>query len=149
MPETRKYLRFFPRPGKKASVTIGEPITHRILPLVDRWKALAGREGGRLGVGGEWDPQRSLSHIPTEKRKELGFSKVVPDAASVVDEAYREQPTRLERWRGRVAGGEEERMRIEICDVLTEEMRRLGVSVEEEEGKAGNAWRNAVKNDGS
>jgi monolysocardiolipin acyltransferase len=39
MPETRGWPRPVPRKGGNVSITIGEPLTSRIKPLVEEWKA--------------------------------------------------------------------------------------------------------------
>ncbi len=145
MPETRKYLRPFPRPGKSASITIGQPITHLLEPLVERWKAMSRSEKRSIGIGGEWGKGggEGVGHVFAEHRKERN----VPNAMEVVGKAMRE-PDRMERAHGGLAGGEEKKLRIEICDVLTEELQRLGLGVEEKEGKDRREWRNAVGMDG-
>lgn len=56
MNEYRGFPRFIPRPGGRLSMTIGEPITAKIQPLVDRWRDLAAAEKGSLGIGGGWHP---------------------------------------------------------------------------------------------
>ena len=54
MPEDRKFPRFLPRPGARISITIGEPLTSRIQPLIDDWRNIAEKEVGPVGIGGEW-----------------------------------------------------------------------------------------------
>lgn len=39
MPETRGWPRFLPRLGAEIDVVFGEPITHRVRPLLDRYVA--------------------------------------------------------------------------------------------------------------
>jgi hypothetical protein len=109
------------------------------------------RERCLVGIGGEWkaggdgDGSGSVSgsgvgHVVAEKRKEMD----VPNAEEVVRNADMRQPKRRERGEGGLAGGEEEKLRIKICDVLSDELKRLGRGVEEKEGKDGREWRNAV-----
>lgn len=108
MPETRTFPRFFPRFGARISITIGQPITSKIQPLVDRWRDIASQEGGTVGIGGDWDPEGNS--VGGDKQREV-------------------------RSRGDLAGGKEEETRIKITDVLQEEVRLLGEEVERREGR--------------
>jgi monolysocardiolipin acyltransferase len=139
MPDTRKYLRFLPRPGKKISITIGDPITSKIEPLVNEWKRLAALEkrGGKsLGVGGEWSGA-------TEK-----VLSGIRDAETRVSVAAALSPERRERGMGKIAEGREVLVRKHICGVLSHELAALGRGVEEREGKDKDEWRNAVRRQG-
>jgi len=134
MPDTRKYLRFLPRPGKRISITIGNPITDKIAPLVDEWRRVADSTPGRLGLGGSWSGKESIESV-------LGS---IQDAQTKVDLAAI-NPERKERSRGTIGGGKEESVRKEICQVLTDELASMGRRIEEREGKDKKAWRNAVR----
>ncbi len=142
MPDTRKYLRFFPRPGKSASITVGDPITQRLVPHVKRWRGIvAGQSHDRsLGIGGDWGAEGWTSHVLAEHRRERRPS---PDPETVVRQA-RSQAERTRREKGDIAGGEEERIRIAMCDVMYDELSTLGRAVEAKEGKDRRPWRNAV-----
>lgn len=111
MNEYRGFPRPIPRPGGKVSVTIGESISHKIQPLVDRWRAIAAAEKGDLGVGGEW--------------------KAADGEARVVEDLRQREV----RSRGLLAGSKEEAIRIEITAAIQEEVRKLGERVESEEGR--------------
>jgi monolysocardiolipin acyltransferase len=134
MPDTRKYLRFLPRPGKRISITIGDPITNKIAPLVDEWRRVARSTPGRLGVGGSWSGKEGIETA-------LGS---IQDAQTKIDLAAI-NPERKERSRGTIGGGKEESIRIKICQVLTDELVSIGNRIEKREGKDKRAWRNAVK----
>ena len=134
MPDTRKYLRFLPRPGKRISITIGNPITDKIAPLVDEWRRVADSTPGRLGLGGSWSGKESIESV-------LGS---IQDAQTKVDLAAI-NPERKERSRGTIGGGKEESVRKEICQVLTDELASMGRRIEEREGKDKKPWRNAVR----
>lgn len=116
MNEYRGFPRLVPRPGAKVSVTIGEPITSKIQPLVDRWRDLAAAEKGTLGIGGEW--QSDQTHMPPGREVE-----------------GEEARQRNVRGQGQLAGGQEEQVRKEIVAVLQEEVARLGERVEAKEGR--------------
>ncbi|KAH8084822.1 hypothetical protein HD553DRAFT_36714 [Filobasidium floriforme] len=137
MPDTRKYLRFLPRPGKRISITIGDPITDKISPLVDEWRRLARVGPGKLGVGGAWSGNERIE-------ASLG---AVKDAKTKVDLAS-SNPERRERASGQVADGREVSVRKQICQVLTDELTAMGMHIEAEEGKDKNPWRNAVRREG-
>lgn len=134
MPDTRKYLRFLPRPGKRISITIGDPITNKISPLVDEWRRSAKVGPGRLGVGGAWSGteriEASLSAVKDAKTK--------VDVASV-------NPERQERASGKFADGRDESVRKRLCQVLMDELTEMGVRIEAQEGKDKAPWRNAVR----
>jgi monolysocardiolipin acyltransferase len=137
MPDTRKYLRFLPRPGKRISITIGDPITDKISPLVDEWRRLAKVGPGKLGVGGAWSGNERIE-------ASLG---AVKDAKTKVDLAS-SNPERRERASGQVAEGREVSVRKQICQVLTDELTAMGMRIEAREGKDKNPWRNAVRREG-
>jgi hypothetical protein len=134
MPDTRKYLRFLPRLGKQISITIGDPITDKISPLVDEWRRMVGVEPGKLGVGGAWREndriEASLGDIKDAKTK--------IDLASI-------NPERQQRASGKVAEGREESVRKRLCQLLMDELAEMGTRVETREGKDKNAWRNAER----
>jgi len=134
MPDTRKYLRFLPRPGKRISITIGDPITHKVSPLVDEWRRLAGIGPGKLGVGGSWGGTERIE-------ASLG---AVKDAKTKVDLAS-VNPERQERASGKVAEGKEESVRKRLSQLLMDELTEMGVRIEAKEGKDKAAWRNAVR----
>ncbi|KAK4683821.1 monolysocardiolipin acyltransferase, partial [Tremellales sp. Uapishka_1] len=112
MNERRKFPRFIPRSGAKISITVGEPITETIRPLVESWKKLAASQRGSVGVGGEW-------------ARETEDSVTSPRAG---DE-------RQARELGEVGDGKEKEIRIKICEILQESVRQLGVKVEQREGR--------------
>jgi hypothetical protein len=136
MPDTRKYLRFLPRPGKRISITIGAPISNKIAPLVDEWRRVAESTPGRLGVGGSWSGKEGIETVLAS----------IQDAQTKVDLAAI-NPERKERSRGTIGGGKEESVRIKICQILTDELTTMGRRIEEREGKDKKAWRNAVRRD--
>jgi hypothetical protein len=139
MPDTRKYLRFLPRPGKSVSITVGAPITSKILPLVEEWRKVA-QTTGNPGVGGKWSPSARRNSFD---EGEDALSSI-QDARTRVDVAA----TNPERQaRARSLDGEE-RVRIEICDLLYKELQEMGIAVEKAEGKDKRPWRTAVSIDG-
>jgi monolysocardiolipin acyltransferase len=95
-------------------MTIGEPISAKIQPLVDRWRETAAAEKGTLGIGGDWLAADQLSQ------------------GQRVEEDSRQ---RAIRGKGQLAGGAEEEIRKEIVAVLQEEVRKLGDRVERREGR--------------
>jgi monolysocardiolipin acyltransferase len=99
-------------------MTIGEPITHKIQPLVDRWRELAAEEKGTLGVGGDWHPDE----------KDAGGL----DLGGRVQEDSRQREV---RGSGQLAQGREEEVRKQIVAILQEEVRKLGERVERKEGR--------------
>lgn len=112
MNETRKFPRFLPRPGARISVTFGKPLTSTIEPLVSSWKEMAASEPGEAGIGGEWGAN-SVMH----------FRDVEADEEKFV------------RGRGELYGEREKQMRIDIVAKLQEGVRKLGLEVEEQEGR--------------
>jgi hypothetical protein len=142
MPDTRKYLRFLPRPGKSVSITIGQPITSKILPLVEGWKHLA-KNSGNPGVGGKWS-QSARSNVFDDDAIALNSIK---DAQTKVNVAA-QNPERQARSTGLSSNGEERRIRISICDLLYKEIQDMGIKVEQQEGKDKRPWRTAVSIDG-
>lgn len=99
-------------------MTIGEPITHKIQPLVDRWRELAAEEKGTLGVGGDWHPDE----------KDAGGL----DHGGRVQEDSRQREV---RGSGQLAQGQEEEVRKQIVAILQDEVRKLGERVERKEGR--------------
>ncbi|KAJ9102349.1 hypothetical protein QFC21_002749 [Naganishia friedmannii] len=142
MPDTRKYLRFLPRPGKSVSITIGQPITSKILPLVEGWKQLA-QNSGNPGVGGKWS-QRARSNVQDDDALAL---RSIKDAQTKVNVAA-QNPERRARSTGLSSNGEEQRIRISICDLLYKVIQDMGIKVEQQEGKDKRPWRTAVSIDG-
>lgn len=141
MPDTRKYLRFLPRPGKSVSITVGEPITSKILPLVEQWRRTA-QSAGNPGVGGKWSPSARRNSYD---EGEYALT-TIKDAQTKVDLAAL-NPERQARSMGQL-GSEEKRVRIEISDLLYKEVQQMGIKVEELEGKDKRPWRTAVSIDG-
>lgn len=139
MPDTRKYLRFLPRPGKSVSITVGSPITSKILPLVEEWRRIA-QTSGSPGLGGKWSASARRNSFD-EGEDAL---TTIRDAQTRVNVAAT-NPERQARARG-LAG--EERVRIEICDLLYKELQSMGIEVEKAEGKDKRPWRTAVSIDG-
>lgn len=111
MNEYRTYPRSIPRPGGRLSMTIGEPITAKIQPLVDRWRDIQASEKGTLGLGGEWKAESGEANPQEDKRQ------------------------RTVRGQGRLADGREEEIRKQIVAILQEEVRKLGERVEAREGR--------------
>jgi monolysocardiolipin acyltransferase len=111
MNESRKFPRLVPRTGANISLTVGQPLTSRIQPLVDEWRALAAKEDGTLGLGGEWKPDSG-------------------EATSQEDAKQRQA-----RGSGNLASGREQQVRVKITEILQEAVRSLGEEVEREEGK--------------
>ena len=108
MPETRTFPRWLPRRGGKVTITFGRPITDRIKPLIDEWRRVAEAQRGTVGLGGEWEKEGESPSGEEQKK--------VRDA-------------------GRLANGEERSLRVRICEVIQESVRKLGESVEREEGR--------------
>lgn len=142
MPDTRKYLRFLPRPGKSVSITVGQPITSKILPLVESWRQIA-QISGNPGVGGKWSASARRN---TFDEGEYALT-TIKDAQAKVNLAA-QNPERQARSMGQLGNGEEERVRIKICDLLYKEVQAMGIKVEEQEGKDKRPWRTAVSIDG-
>lgn len=124
MNEYRGFPRLFPRPGGRVSVTIGDPITDKIRPLVDRWRDLASREVGTLGIGGEWTSSES---DPPNGGSRSSLDPTVREAE--------DSRQRIIRGSGGLAGGEEESVRKDIVALLQEEVAKLGQRVEAKEGR--------------
>ncbi|GHJ87512.1 hypothetical protein NliqN6_3914 [Naganishia liquefaciens] len=139
MPDTRKYLRFLPRPGKSVSITVGSPITSKILPLVEEWRRIA-QTRGSPGVGGKWSASARRNSFDEDENA----LTTIRDAQTRVQVASR-NPERQARALG-LEG--EERVRIEICDLLYKELQGMGIEVEKAEGKDKRPWRTAVSIDG-
>ena len=108
MPETRGWPRFLPRLGARISITIGQSLTPMIRPLVTEWRKVAETQAGTVGIGGQWKEEDGSP--PSEHQRRT-------------------------RDQGVLADGKEKEMRIKICEVLQESVRKLGVAVEEEEGR--------------
>jgi monolysocardiolipin acyltransferase len=124
MNEYRGFPRPIPRPGGRVSVTIGESISDKIQPLVERWRAIAAQEKGDLGVGGEWrGTDASLTSTGSG-------SATGREAEEAEDRRQRDV-----RSRGILAGSKEEAIRIEITAAIQEEVRKLGERVESAEGR--------------
>ncbi|WWC61124.1 uncharacterized protein I303_103703 [Kwoniella dejecticola CBS 10117] len=117
--ERRGWPKPVPRPGAKISITVGQPLTSRIEPLVKAWRELADREVGTVGVGGEWKQEPH-----NEDRV-----NVVSNLGNV-GEVQREI-----RSRGDLSEGKERDVRIKITEMLQEGLAQLGKTVEEKEGR--------------
>jgi monolysocardiolipin acyltransferase len=116
MDERRGYPRPIPRPGASVSITVGSPLTPRISPLVDSWRAATkqlGRPPGEAGAAGA-----------------VGASGCIGEVGSGNGDW-------AARANGEHPGGKEaeESMRIKICEILQEGVRELGESVERKEGR--------------
>jgi monolysocardiolipin acyltransferase len=94
-------------------MTVGEPITDKIQPLVDQWRDIVASEKGSLGVGGDW----------------------LPESGQSADGAEEDRRQRQVRGEGRLADGREQEIRQQIVSILQEEVRKLGERVEEKEGR--------------
>lgn len=118
MPETRGFPRFVPRTGARISITVGEPLTTQIQPLVDKWRGLARQESGTVGVGGKWEAEGNSP--PGEKQRDI-------------------------RESGYLSEGQEEAVRIQITSALQDGLQKLGQSVEEAEGRiASGEWCHSI-----
>lgn len=118
-----------PRPGASISITVGQPITDRIKPLVDEWRRIVASEKGALGVGGEWGTPASGAALPgSERSPELKSGEV----AQAETGAFQQQMTRSA---GELADGRERSVRIRITEAIQEAVRQLGEQVEREEGR--------------
>lgn len=137
MPNTRKYFRGFPRPGARISVTVGQPIEHKVIPMIKEWRRLWRRSAGDTqdakGFGGKWGNVETSEDLPSsaeekvEALKQLQPMRQMRQEAGLTDEA----------------GRSEADLRIRICDVLYKELEQMGLQIEAEEGKDKRAWRNA------
>ncbi|GFZ46115.1 hypothetical protein JCM24511_04361 [Saitozyma sp. JCM 24511] len=118
MDERRGFPRPIPRPGASVSITVGSPLTPRVSPLIDSWRAAAkqlGRPPGEAGAAGA-----------------VGASGASGEGGSGGGD-----------WAARASGDHdhpggkeaEESMRIKICEILQEGVRELGESVERKEGR--------------
>ena len=102
MPEDRRFPRIVPRPGARLSITIGQPVTSRIKPLVDDWRSAAGREPGTAGVGGEWTAgegqrhERSRGILADGKEREIRLK-----ICEMVQNSVRELGEKVEKNEGR------------------------------------------------
>ncbi|OCF35450.1 monolysocardiolipin acyltransferase [Kwoniella heveanensis BCC8398] len=112
MDERRGWPRPIPRPGAKISITVGQPLTSQIEPLVKSWREMAEKQVGTVGVGGDWNQESKDDH-----------------PGPVGDEQ------REVRGRGDLAEGRERDVRVKICDLLQEGVRKLGEDVERKEGR--------------
>ncbi|AFR93323.2 monolysocardiolipin acyltransferase [Cryptococcus neoformans C23] len=110
MPETRGFPRFVPRPGANISITVGQPLTSQIQPLVKAWKDMASEEKGTLGIGGEWEQKVKGEGLAGQQQREV-------------------------RNKGQLIHGREKEVRIKIVEALQEGMRKLGQDVERREGR--------------
>ncbi|ODO10724.1 hypothetical protein I350_01321 [Cryptococcus amylolentus CBS 6273] len=110
MNETRGSPRFIPRPGAKISITVGQPLTAEIQPLVDQWRQMAHQEAGTLGIGGQWSQDADHTGPAGDQQREI-------------------------RGKGDLIDGKEEEVRIKIVEALQEGLRKLGQEVESAEGR--------------
>lgn len=108
MPEPRNWPRPVPRFGGEVSITVGQPLTATIQPLVDEWRELAKAQRGKVGIGGDWQEQQQS---PSGSHQ------------------------RAVRAAGDLADGREREMRIRICDALQAGVGALGEQVERDEGR--------------
>jgi len=106
MPEDRKFPRFVPRRGDRLSVTIGQPITSSIKPLVDDWRDIAAREPGTAGMGGEWTAregqrlERSRGDLADGQEREVRVK-----ICDLLQDKVRELGEKVEREEGRFERG--------------------------------------------
>ncbi|WVW83088.1 hypothetical protein I302_105106 [Kwoniella bestiolae CBS 10118] len=114
--ERRGWPKPIPRPGAKISITVGQPLTSQIEPLVKAWRALADKEIGTIGVGGDWK-QEAVRNTDT-------------DTLGHVGDVQREM-----RSRGELSEGKEKEMRIKITELLQQGVSDLGREVEAKEGR--------------
>ncbi|EIW69692.1 hypothetical protein TREMEDRAFT_68819 [Tremella mesenterica DSM 1558] len=99
MPETRTWPRLFPRKGGKLSVTIGQPITHLIRPLVEEWQNVSRSSSGPLGIGGDWNREKGLMAGGREQEIRIRITAILQEQ---VEKLGRE----VERLEGRFESGE-------------------------------------------
>ena len=106
MPETRGFPRFLPRPGARIRITIGQPLTSQIKPLVDDWRGLAAKESGSAGVGGEWTGgeaqrlERSRGELADGRERDIRVR-----ICEVLQDAVRQLGERVESDEGRFDKG--------------------------------------------
>ncbi|WVR05231.1 hypothetical protein IAU60_002243 [Kwoniella sp. DSM 27419] len=112
MDERRGWPRPVPRPGAKISITVGQPLTSQIEPLVQSWREMAEKERGTVGLGGEWKSEPSEMALDVEGELQ-----------------------RTVRSRGQLSDGKEEQVRINIVDLLQQGVQKLGQEVERKEGR--------------
>ncbi|WWD15915.1 hypothetical protein CI109_100339 [Kwoniella shandongensis] len=110
MPEPRNRPRFIPRPGAKLSITVGQPLTSAIEPLVSSWREMAEKESGTLGVGGDWEQGSQGTGLVGDAQREV-------------------------RGKGELIDGREQQVRMKIVDVLQQGVAKLGEEVERREGR--------------
>ena len=96
-------------------MTVGQPITEKIRPLVEEWQRTTRALGTTAGVGGEWEPANGPG-----------------ETASLASEG---EKTREVRGAGELAGGAEQQLRMRITALIQEEVAKLGREVEEREGR--------------
>ncbi len=106
MPENRRFPRFIPRPGARISITIGQPLTSKIKPLVDDWRGIAEKEPGSAGIGGEWTAgegqRQERSRGDLADGKEIEVRKKI---CEMLQEGVRDLGERVERDEGRFEKG--------------------------------------------
>ena len=106
MPEPRGFPRFLPRPGARLSITIGQPLTSKIKPLVDDWRDLAAKEPGSAGLGGEWTGgeaqrvERSRGELADGRERDVRVK-----ICEVLQDAVRQLGERVETDEGRFDTG--------------------------------------------
>ena len=126
MPETRGWPRPLPRLGAKLSVTIGNPITDKIKPLVKAWRDIASKQRGAVGMGGEWG---------TDPKSPSPVSSQASPSPKSGDGSIGGFGQRVIRSEGDLADGSERDIRIKICEILQKAVQELGEEVEKDEGR--------------
>jgi monolysocardiolipin acyltransferase len=113
MPEPRKFLKFLPRPGANVHITIGEPLTAAIEPLVSEWRRLAAEQPAAVGVGGEWEHESKREArgkgIVADGREEavrLRICNLLQDTLQAMGETRERAEGKFDRpqWTNSVAG---------------------------------------------
>ncbi|WWD01391.1 hypothetical protein V866_008335 [Kwoniella sp. B9012] len=112
--ERRGWPKPIPRPGAKISITVGQPLTSQIEPLVKAWRALADKEVGTVGVGGDW------------KQEQIKDTDTLGHVGDVQKEI---------RSKGALSDGREKEVRIKITELLQQGVSDLGREVEAKEGR--------------
>ena len=90
MPETRGWPRPVPRKGGNVSITIGQPLTSTIQPLVEEWKRKAGAkvQGTDRHAGRDVDEE--------ERALRIRICEALQDSVRTLGEAVEQEEGRFE-----------------------------------------------------
>ena len=107
MPETREFPRFIPRVGARIRITIGKSLTPRIRPLIEEWRAVAEKESGAVGIGGEWSEGKGDREVRSRGELADGREQALRiKICEILQEAVRELGEAVERKEGKFERGE-------------------------------------------